>query len=452
MSDPLPELFTRREFLAGGLATGGLVTMAGAKQSTGSGAAGAASGAFPAGFLWGTATAAHQVEGNNINSDAWVLEHLKPSTFAEPSGDACDFYHRYADDVKLCAGLGFNAFRFSIEWARIEPEQGVYSRAELDHYRRVLASCHEHNLTPIVTYWHFTSPRWFAGLGGWEHAGAGDHFVRYCERTAKHLGDLIGGAATFNEPNIPSLLQWMFARMPQNPFQGAQGAMSVAAKAIGAERFSYFIFGNPDAQRDAMIPAHHRALAAIKSGPGKYPVGVTLAIADEQAVGAENRRDEKRAALYEPWLEAAAKSDFIGVQTYTRARVAKDGDLPPDPGAELTQMGYEFWPEALEQTIRYAASRAKVPVYVTENGVATDDDTRRVEYIKRALAGVRACLADRVDVRGYFHWSLLDNFEWNFGYRPKFGLVGVNRETFERTIKPSARLLGEIARRNGAQP
>ena len=227
--------------------------------------------------------------------------------------------------------------------------------------------------------------------------------------------------------------------------------MSVAAKAVGAERFSYFIFGNPDAQRDAMIPAHHRALAAIKSGPGKYPVGVTLAIADEQTVGAENRRDEKRAALYEPWLEAAAKGDFIGVQTYTRARVGKDGDLPPEPGAELTQMGYEFWPEALEHTIRYAASRAKVPVYVTENGVATEDDTRRVEYIKRALAGVRACLADRVDVRGYFHWSLLDNFEWNFGYRPKFGLVGVDRETFERTIKPSARLLGDIAQRNGAQ-
>ena len=450
MSDRMPELFTRREFLAGGLATGGLVTMAGATQSTGSGAD-AASGAFPGGFLWGAATAAHQVEGNNINSDAWVLEHLKPSTFAEPSGDACDFYHRYADDVKLSAALGLNAFRFSIEWARIEPEQGVYSRAELDHYRRILAACHEHNLTPLVTFWHFTSPRWFAGLGGWEQAGAGDHFVRYCERAAKHLGDLIGGAATFNEPNIPNLLQWMFARMPQNPFQGAPGAMSAAAKAIGAERFSYFIFGKPDAQRDAMIPAHHRALAAIKSGPGKYPVGVTLAIADEQAVGAENRRDEKRAALYEPWLEAAAKSDFIGVQTYTRARVAKDGDLPPDPGAELTQMGYEFWPEALEQTIRYAASRAQVPVYVTENGVATEDDTRRVEYIKRALAGVRACLVDRIDVRGYFHWSLLDNFEWNFGYRPKFGLVGVNRETFERTIKPSARLLGEIARRNGAQ-
>ena len=303
----------------------------------------------------------------------------------------------------------------------------------------MLAACHERGLTPIVTYWHFTSPRWFAGLGGWENPANADHFVRYCERAAKHLGDLTGAAATFNEPNLPALLKWVFSRLPQNPFQGAQGMMDAAAKAIGAERFSFFLTGNADAQRDAMLPAHQRALAAIKSGPGKYPVGVTLAIADEQAVGPDSIRDAKREQLYGAWLDAASKSDFVGVQTYTRARVGKDGDLPPDPGAELTQMGYEFYPEALEQTIRYAAGRAKVPVYVTENGVATDDDTRRLEYIRRALAGVERCLADGVDVRGYIHWSLLDNYEWVFGYRPRFGLVSVNRETFERTLKPSAR-------------
>jgi beta-glucosidase len=321
--------------------------------------------------------------------------------------------------------------------------------AELDHYRRVLAACHEHQLTPMVTFWHFTNPRWFAALGGWEHPGAGDHFVRYCERTARHLGDLIGGAATFNEPNIPLLLKWIFSAMPHNPFAGADAMMKAAAKSIGAQRFSYFVFGNGEASRDVMLPTHHRALAAIKAGPGKYPVGVTLAMADEQAVGAVNRRDEKRELLYGPWLDAAATGDFIGVQTYTRARVGKDGDLPPETGVELTQAGYEFWPEALEQTIRYAASRAKVPVYVTENGVATEDDTRRVEYITRALAGVSKCLSDGIDVRGYFHWSLLDNFEWNSGYRPKFGLIAVDRQTFARTVKPSARLLGSIARSNG---
>jgi beta-glucosidase len=138
----------------------------------------------------------------------------------------------------------------------------------------------------------------------------------------------------------------------------------------------------------------------------------------------------------------------VGVQTYTRSRVGKDGDLPKEQGVELTQMGWEFYPEALEQTIRYAAAQAKVPVYVTENGIATEDDTRRIEYIKRALAGAQNCLKDGVDVRGYIHWSLIDNFEWFFGYRPKFGLVAVDRQTQKRTVKPSARFLGEIARRN----
>jgi beta-glucosidase len=224
--------------------------------------------------------------------------------------------------------------------------------------------------------------------------------------------------------------------------------LAAAARAAGADRFSFFLLGPGDKTVGTLVAAHHRGMAAMKAGPGKYPVGVTIAIADEQAVGPDSARDRKRAQLYGPWLEAAGKSDFVGVQTYTRARVGKDGDLPPDPGAELTQMGYEFWPEALEQTIRYAAAQARVPVYVTENGIGTGDDTRRIEYIKRALAGVQSCLADGVDVRGYVHWSLLDNFEWIFGYRPTFGLVAVNRDTQERTVKPSGRFLGDIARRN----
>ena len=443
---------SRREFFGqGAMAAAGAVVAGSAtnpRLPRPAAEAAAMAASFPKGFLWGAATAAHQVEGNNVNSDLWLLEHMKPSMYAEPSGDACDHYHRYPEDIALVKSLGFNTYRFSIEWARIEPEQGLFSTAELEHYRRMLAACHEHGLLPMVTFWHFTAPRWFAGLGGWENPGAGDLFARYAERASKHLGDLIGSATTFNEPNLPSLLQWLFARMPQNPFQGAQAMQQQAARAIGAERFSSFLVGDADKQRDVMVPAHHRALAAMKSGPGKYPVGLNLAMSDDQAVGPDSQRDAKRATLYEPWLEAAAKSDFIGVQTYTRSRVGKDGDLPAEPGAELTQMGYEFWPEALEQTIRYAASRAKVPVYVTENGIGTEDDARRIEYIKRALIGVRNCLNDKIDVRGYIHWSLLDNFEWNFGFRPKFGLVAVNRETQARTPKPSARFLGDIARRN----
>ena len=145
---------TRRQFASA-------CSLGAAALSSAYGAA-AAPLAFPKGFLWGAATAAHQVEGNNVNSDLWVLEHLKPGIFQEPSGDACDHYHRYAEDIRLLAGLGFNTYRFSIEWARIEPEPGRFAQAELDHYARVLTSCRTHHLLPIVTYNHFTVPRWFA--------------------------------------------------------------------------------------------------------------------------------------------------------------------------------------------------------------------------------------------------------------------------------------------------
>ena len=169
---------------------------------------------------------------------------------------------------------------------------------------------------------------------------------------------------------------------------------------------------------------------------------------DEQAEGPKSQRDRKRQEVYDAWLAAANASDFLGVQVYTRQRVGKSKDLPPEAGVELTQMGYEFWPDALEACIRYAAGKVRTPIYVTENGVATEDDERRIEYIRRALAGLRNCLADAIDVRGYIHWSLMDNFEWIMGYRPKFGLVAVNRETQERVVKPSGRYLGSIARRN----
>jgi beta-glucosidase len=165
-------------------------------------------------------------------------------------------------------------------------------------------------------------------------------------------------------------------------------------------------------------------------------------------VGPNSRRDKKCAEVYDPWLAAASRSDFLGIQTYTRGRVGKKGDLGPEPGVELTQMGYEYWPDALEVCLRYAAARVPVPIYITESGVATADDERRIEYIRHSLDGVLRCLAAGLDIRGYIHWSLLDNFEWIYGYRPKFGLIAVDRQTQQRTVKPSAHFLGEIARQN----
>lgn len=403
---------------------------------------------FPEGFLWGTAGAAHQIEGNNVNSDSWLLEHIPGSPFVEPAGDACDSYHRYPDDIALIASLGFNTYRFSIEWARIEPEEGEFSPAVLEHYRQMLVLCHEHNLTPIVTFHHFTSPRWFAAKGGWEVAANAELFARYCERATKHLGDLIGAACTLNEPNVGLLIQNMGFMPPDDQIVNAP-YRAAAAKACGSDTFAAFPYCHQQRARDTFIRAHRLAVEAIKSGPGEFPVGITLALSDRQALpGGEAARDQARREIDDVFLDVTRNDEFIGVQTYTRARYGAEGMLPPEDGVERTQMGYEFYPEALEGTIRYAAAYTGLPVIVTENGIGTEDDRRRIEYVRRALQGVHRCLQDGIPVRGYCYWSIFDNFEWAQGYRPTFGLVAVDRVTQVRTPKPSAHWLGSVVRAN----
>jgi len=405
---------------------------------------------FPAKFLWGAATAAHQVEGNNVNSDNWLMEYAPHSMYKEPSGDACDHYHLYEQDINMLADLGFNAYRFSIEWARIEPEKGSFSRAELEHYHRMLEACHRRGLTPLVTYSHFTLPRWFALQGAWENSESADLFARYCEKSTSHLGDLISYAATFNEPDIPYLFHWI--TLPGAPAGSDLASTMAAQKAtlrqqLNAPAFSSFLIGDPQKSRDNMMAAHTKGKSAIKSIKSRLPVGLTLAMEDDQPSGPNSRFAEKQADVYGPWLKLAKQDDYIGVQTYTRQRIAEK-TLPPPENAELTQMGYEFYPESLEHTVRYASQETGVPVIVTENGIGTENDARRIEYIQRALAGLKRCLDDGVDVRGYIHWSLLDNFEWIFGFTPKFGLVSVDRATQKRTVKPSATMLGKIAKSN----
>jgi beta-glucosidase len=405
---------------------------------------------FPDGFEWGTAASAHQTEGNNVNSDYWLLEHVPGTIFAEPSGDACDHFRRYREDIAMIAGLGLQVYRLSIEWARIEPEEGVFSVAALDHYRRVLATCHEYGVSPCVTFHHFTSPRWFSADGGWEDDQGADRFARYCERATVHLGDLITMGCTINEPDVPLMLS-LIGIFPEGGIKAQAAFVAEAARRCGSttERFGAFMFGDMRRTRDVMAAAHRKAREAIKSVRGDFPLGLTLSMADDQAVpGGEATRDRVRAELYGPFLEAAREDDFIGVQTYSRQRWGKDGPLPPEAGVPTVIMGYEFWPEALEATVRYAAAETDVPVWVTENGIGTDDDAQRIDYVRRALEGVARCLADGVDVRGYFYWSLLDNFEWMLGYAPRFGLVAVDRATQVRTPKPSAQWFARVARAN----
>ena len=383
---------------------------------------------FPDGFLWGTATAAHQVEGGNWNNDWWAFEHTPGSGTAEHSGDACDHFWRYPEDVAMLSELGFGAYRFSLEWSRIEPEEGEWSRNALDHYRRMCAACHERGLLPVVTFHHFTTPRWAVVDGGWENPAVVDRFARFAERASAHLGDLIGMGCTINEPNIVSLMGYLIGAFP--PGKRDLGAYELV--------------------NDHLRAAHRRSYDAIKSGPGDFPVGSCIAMGDWWVpAGAEDTLTRVRHMHEGQHLEATRGDDYVGVQAYSRTRLDETG-LPtgPEDGVEVLDMGYEYWPQALEVSIRHAVEVSGCPVYVTENGIGTTDDAQRVRYVADALAGVRRCLDDELDVRGYFYWSLLDNFEWALGYMPQFGLVEVDRETQRRTIKPSATWLGTIARAN----
>lgn len=438
-SDDLSSL-TRRAVMGSGL---GLA--ASAALTPGAAPAATSRKALPKGFWWGTATAAHQIEGNNTHSDFWLAENVKPTLFQEPSLDACDSYHRYGEDIALAAKLGFNAHRFGIEWARIEPEPGKFSAAALDHYLRVMEACHAKGLAPVITFSHWTVPRWFAAMGGFEHADSPALFARFAEKATARLGPLMAAASTFNEANIARLIQ---ARPEAKLIEPAVRAMLAAcAKASGSDRFASVLFADLPKSEANQVAAHEQAFQAIKAGPGDFPVGVTISMQDVQGVGDGHKAAEIEEQIYGPWIAQAAKADFIGVQTYTRIRVDAKGIMPPPKGAELTAAGYEFYPEALGATIRYAARTTGRPIYVTENGIGTDDDTRRVAYIDRAVASMRACIDDGIDVRGYLHWSLLDNYEWVYGYKQRFGLVAVDRTTFKRTPKPSAFHLGAMARK-----
>jgi beta-glucosidase len=383
---------------------------------------------FPDGFLWGVATAAHQIEGANWNCDWWEFEHVPGTPVVEPSGDACDSFHRYPDDVRLVRELGFGAYRYSIEWARIEPEEGFFSRSALDHYRRMLATCREHGVLPVVTFHHFTTPRWLAAQGGWENAATADRFARFCERAVAHLGDLIGMGCTINEPNVASTLGYL-----------------VGIFAPGKKDFD--AWGRANA---TYIEGHRKGYEAIKAGPGHFPLGVTVAMDDWWAPeGCEEKLAAVRHTYEDVFCEAARGDDYLGVQAYSRLRLDEQG-LPtgPEEGVEVLDMGYEYWPQAVEVAIRRAAEVAQVPIFVTESGIGTTDDAQRIRYLTAVLEGVGRTLDDEIDVRGYFCWSLLDNFEWNHGYGPRFGIVAVDRETQSRTLKPSASWLGRIARTN----
>ena len=425
---------------------------------------------FPKGFFIGAATAAHQVEGNNIHSDYWAQELLPHTSFAEPSGLACDHYNRFEEDIRLLAGAGLNAYRFSVEWARIEPEEGRFDDQEIEHYRKVIACCRENGVEPIVTLMHFTSPVWLIRKGGWEAESTVEDFRRYAAYVTGKLGAELRYICTINEANMGLQLATIskrFQLMAQQAAQKAKSAEGTVQVGMNFEKMmenmkfaaaeNAQVFGTPQPQifvssrtpeGDKLVfRAHQAAKAAIKALHPNIRVGITLSMHDCQALpGGERFAEAAWDEEFRHYLPYIEDDDFLGVQNYTRTQYGPEGQLPCPEGAELTQMDYEFYPEALEHVIRKVHEDFKGDLIVTENGVAVSDDSRRVEFIRRALRGVENCLNDGIPVKGYCHRSLMDNFEWQKGYSMTFGLVAVDRETQQRTPKESLSVLGGYAK------
>jgi beta-glucosidase len=394
---------------------------------------------FPREFLWGAATAAHQVEGGTTNNDWWEFEHAPGTAARESSIDGIDHYHRYAEDFALLVSLGHNAHRLSVEWSRIEPAPGEFSRTALAHYRRVLTAMADLGLTGFVTLHHFTLPRWLAARGGWLSGDAIPRFVRFIRRVVAELGDLMPFVCTINEPQMVALHGYLEGYHPPG-------------------------LTNPTLWKRVsrlLLDAHHAAVEAVHTGHSACRVGLTvqlpvLAPARDDAT-CRAFRDLMHGELTDLFLDGLTgpdRGDWLGVQYYRKQWV--DPALPtlfadPPPGWQRTQMGWAVYPDGLRQVL-HAAARTGLPLYVTENGIATGDDQERLDYLQTHVGALAQALAEGVDVRGYLHWSAFDNFEWAEGFRPKFGLIAVDRATgFARKPKPSAHAFARLAATGSVQ-
>lgn len=386
---------------------------------------------LPDGFLFGASTSAHQTEGNNVASDWWAFENAPGSPVTEPSGDACDSFLRWREDMDLLRSLGFNSYRFSVEWARVEPVRGRLSHSAVAHYVDMVEHARRIGLEPVVTLHHFTHPLWFMRDGGWLADDAIDRFLRYLDAVSPVIDAGARTVVTINEPNILSVMHAI-----------VRGDAALEGGLLGG------IPAPHRATAERLADAHHVAVDHLRRRHPGVRTGWTVANqAVQSAPGGGAVADDYRYTREDWFLEHSRDDDFVGVQSYTRTVMGPDGIVPAADDAERTLTGWEYYPAALEEAVRHTATVAPgLPIIVTENGAAVADDERRIDYTRHALRGLAEAMADGVDVRGYLHWSALDNYEWG-RYAPTFGLIAVDRTTFVRTPKPSAFWLGDLARR-----
>ncbi len=392
---------------------------------------------FPKGFLIGAALSAHQAEGNNSNSDWWQYEQEGK---LPKSGEACDHYNRFEEDFAMAQQIGLNAVRISIEWARIEPTQGKWNSTAIEHYRQVLQSMKNHGLTRMVTLWHWTLPKWLADKGGFSTDEGLEAFARFAWFVAQNLGAEVDLWVTLNEPELYALQAYKHGSFP--PF-------------IKSSLLTARINKN-------LIKAHKMAYQAIKSVNENAQVGI--------AKNSPLLKPYRPANLFDRIVAVAANKlnfnflekvrselDFIGLNYYTHISIKfswKHGYIDMNQnhatGKELvfddpqrSEMGWLLYPQGIYEVFKKLKKYGK-PIYVTESGIADGADKKRYDYIRTTLASIQQAISEGMDVRGFFYWSLIDNYEWTYGFGPRFGLIKIDYDSKKRTVRDSTRIFKEI--------
>lgn len=380
---------------------------------------------FPPDFLWGSATSAYQVEGGIENND-WAQAAREGKV--PPAGWATDHYDLYEKDFDLAKSLGHNAHRFSVEWARIEPEEGKFSEEAIEHYRKVIQALRARGLEPFVTLWHFTNPIWFAEKGGFENKKAPEVFARYCEHVVRRLGNLVKFWMTLNEPMVYVGESYWYRQWP--PFK------KNILKIIRVTNY--------------LAVSHNVAYQKIKFFDPSLQVGIAHNVKSYESDESLVYRLLSAIAIFfrNHWFlqKISHAQDFIGANYYFHRGFGEK------VFHEKTDMGWEIYPKGLYNVL-VQLKRYKKPIYITENGLADSKDEKRAKFIKDHLYWAHRAIQEGVDLRGYFYWSLLDNFEYNFkktvqAFNLRFGLIEVDYNTMERHIRPSAYEYAKICRSN----
>jgi len=367
---------------------------------------------FPKNFCWGTATSAYQVEGGIRNDWSVVGEKYD-------AGIACDHYNRFEEDFDLAKSMNNNAHRFSIEWARIEPEEGKFDQKEIEHYRKVILALKQRNLEPFVTLYHWTLPVWFVEKGHWLNKESSEYFARFVEKVVSEYKDLVKFWVTLNEPNIYT--SYSFLRGIWPPFEKSFYKMQEVVKnLIAAHKESYRVLHKISSDCQVGIANNNNCFQGILSFFSKYFWNHQFfdAIKDFQ--------------------------EFVGVNYYIPVSLWRN---IVKLGRELTDMSWQVYPKGLYRVLKDLKQYNK-PIYITENGLADAKDEKRTKFIIDHLKWVHKAIEEGVDVRGYFHWSLIDNFEWDKGFEPRFGLIEIDYKNLKRIPRPSSKLYTEICKNN----